>query len=1263
MKKQYVVIALILYALTSPTARAQMVGDCIFLHGNRLEIGISPLGSFGSSQSAPSLFHPNGAYTLWDPGASSYVSTRLLGFVADPALDGWTAGAPPMFGDYFLPGTPQEGWSIQVSGVQSNAWTQGLMTGPTTGYSGTLTGNNISHTTSGGVATAIWKGQATSPIKITQTTKLDATKMYFTVNVIIKNEGSAVANNVYYQRTLDPDNEQQQTGSYVTTNKIVHQLPNPDNKVMVTAEGTTYTSAFLGLGTKDCRAKCYILNTGLTPVYSLDQLYAQTTPYYYATGSTYTNDVGMGLVYNLGDILPGDSTSLTFAYVMRASDLDSALNVTSPTFTGNGVLLAAGDTINACLLGIDSIPVTIGNGGGYSWVWMPPTGLTSTTGTSTAVIVDSLTGITTYAVIGTPLSSSLCANDTFYFTVIPGSSAGPGVTPVSYCQYAAAVPLTATGANLLWYTSATGGTGTTTAPTPSTLVAGTYTWWVSQQIGTCPESIRVSVVVTINPEPHTFVGSNSPLCSNQTLLLTATDTFTTGVSYSWSGPLSFTSTLKNPSIFSPTVTASGWYYVTTTVNGCSGVDSTLVVVNPAPELYTVIVNPPSACGLSDGSITLGGMIPAETYTLVYTYNGTTTSTLTIAANGMGRYTITGLHAGLYSGIFVINSYGCASPLIIATLPDGAGPAAPVATSNSPICAGDSLLLFATSSTSGGVYNWAGPVAFTSTLQNPFIYPAATWRSGIYVVTVTNPATGCTSPAGSVMVTINPVPAVPSITGNSPVCAGNSLTMSATTSFSGCTFTWSGPSSYAATGASQTISPAAVTNSGTYTVVASYAGCASAPATYTATVNPIPTVPVALPATYCQYDAAIALTATGGTTWYIAATGGTGSTTPPVPSTSASGTFTWYVSHEALGCESARVPVSVTVNPRPVVSILPDRDFVCQNDTLSLSFSGSASSGAIYSWGLPSGASLVSGSLSAAGPIVARFGSGGSNVVTLTVSAGGCTSSNHYTVHVVPTPVTGLYIAPDICVGDTTTLALTYVSPGITSFAWTTDSTHFHVITSTGSIGGGPFGVSWDSAGLYVIGVTAFSSQEVCPSVTMYDTVVVHALPDASFTHGIATCAGDSVLFTATASSYSYSYTWSPSAYFASVSGPSVYGAILTSGDVSLTVTDPFGCSAIESVYIPVSGCCRMTFPDAFTPNGDGRNDHFRPITDGHHRMETFRVVNRWGTTVYETTNSDSRGWDGTLHGVPQDMGVYFWFLKMTCDGNSQEQKGTVTLVR
>ncbi|WP_396164367.1 hypothetical protein, partial [Flavobacterium sp.] len=86
-------------------------------------------------------------------------------------------------------------------------------------------------------------------------------------------------------------------------------------------------------------------------------------------------------------------------------------------------------------------------------------------------------------------------------------------SPIVYCQNATASSLTANGTNLLWYTSATGGVGSTSPPIPSTAVAGTTTYYVSQTVAGC-ESLRAAIAVVVNPLP-TLVLSSAAISANQ----------------------------------------------------------------------------------------------------------------------------------------------------------------------------------------------------------------------------------------------------------------------------------------------------------------------------------------------------------------------------------------------------------------------------------------------------------------------------------------------------------------------------------------------------------------------------------------------------------------------------------------------------------------------------------------------------------------------------------------------------------------------------
>ena len=1272
MRKHFLLTTFLFCLLAKGTTTfAQMLGDCAFLQGQSVEVGIAPNGAFGATILPPAGYHANGSYTLYDPGTGSTTTGALLGFVSDPAQDGWTVGTPPMFGDFFLPGTPQEGWSIQVNGVQSNAWLQSLQfTG--TGYTGTLSGTTFSYNSTGNIRTGVWHGQTSNPLQITQTTRLDVTKLYFTINVRIVNTSGVPAVNVYYLRTVDPDNEHNQVGASSTTpfntqNTVAFQLPNPGNKVMATSAGIVYPAAFLGLGTKDCRAKCFILNSGLTPSAALDAIYNQTPAYHYNVGYTGNADVGMGLVYNLGTIAAGDSVDLTYAYVMRAADLDSALSATSPALLANSTLLLPGnDTLNACSSTVDTLPVSINSGASYTWTWAPATGLTSTTGSATSLVLSSVSVATTYTVIGVPLSGALCINDTFYFTVLPGTSAGPGVTPLTYCQNVTAPALTATGTNLLWYTSATGGTGSAIAPTPSTSVPGVYTWWATQHVGSCGESVRVPLVVTVTPQPFVVDSNNGPVCQNGTLLLFANDTITTGGSptFSWAGPSGYASTVQTPVYYNVPVTASGIYTVTINLNGCIATDTTTVLVKPTPTITSTSQTNPSACNVSDGTITLYGLIPGTPLYVYYTLNGTTTNSVLDTANALGQVTITGLHAGIYSNIFVVGLDGCPSNMMVVTLPDGAAPTAPALSSNGPICSDSTLYLFAADTTSGIVYHWSGPLGFSSTLQNPVIVNAAAAASGTYLCNITKIATGCVSVASSLVVTVKPTPTVPTFTTNSPVCQGTTLNMAATSTPVGASFSWTGPASFVSGISSPSIYPADTFNTGVYTVTATLNGCPSLPGHLTVVVHPIPPAPVPNNVSYCQYDSVGPLTAVGsGLLWYVNATGGTGSATAPVPATYLAGSYTAYVSQTLLGCESPRIPLVTTIKVMPQVTVTPSSGTVCQSDTLSFYSTGPSYPGATYLWQLPLGASFASGNDSILGPVVVTFDSALDRNVMLSITLNGCTNTGARSIYVVSTPTLGLYVNPNICLGDTITVALssTTYHPVVSSYIWDFGG---GTIVTAASGSGGPYSVTWSTPGAHVVHVTGYTEQSSCPSQSMYDTVNVHVNPVAGFTGGPVSCAGDTVVLSALSPNSSYSYVWTPAPFFAGATNmPTATADVMFPGYIQLSVTDPFGCHASDSVYFAPMPCCIVSFPTAFTPNGDGNNDRFRPITTGHHSLSIFRIVNRWGTTVYETTTTDTDGWDGKKDGVPQDMDTYYYHIRYTCGGTTYESSGDVVLVR
>jgi len=138
------------------------------------------------------------------------------------------------------------------------------------------------------------------------------------------------------------------------------------------------------------------------------------------------------------------------------------------------------------------------------------------------------------------------------------------VSPLQYCQNDASAALTATGANLLWYDSAAGGTGTGAAPVPATGFPGSRMYYVSQTVQGC-ESARDSIQVDITPQPA------PPQAPPSIVVCQGAPAFSLsaqGQNIRWySQPAGGAGTDIAPLIQTNTGLSVTWY-VTQTVNGC-----------------------------------------------------------------------------------------------------------------------------------------------------------------------------------------------------------------------------------------------------------------------------------------------------------------------------------------------------------------------------------------------------------------------------------------------------------------------------------------------------------------------------------------------------------------------------------------------------------------------------------------------------------------------------------------------------------------------
>ncbi|HXS35719.1 MAG TPA: PKD domain-containing protein, partial [Flavipsychrobacter sp.] len=414
------------------------------------------------------------------------------------------------------------GWAIEVGGIVATAYTTNNSgCSASTGYGGagggSLSGSITGYTNNGTNIAVKWEGSY-GPLAITQTVQVDTGDVYFIVFATFKNTSASTVNNIYYMRTVDPDNDVTLSGDYTTRNVLTYQNPDADNKAMVSTWGTHYPEAFLGLGTEDCRAVPFIINSGLIPNGKPSSYFNDNGPDQVKTDSL-TQDVGVGLSFKIGNLGPGDSTSIAYTYCLSIDELDSAFAATRPKWILNSdsINRVNGDTAAVCRNSVSTLGIV--NGYGYDWNWSAyPAGtpISPTTGPTVNVTIGTTPIFVT--AIGT---SPACFTDTIRMTITPDlTPPAPTSAVYTYCQYDSAKALRVTGSNITWYTSDTATTGSKIAPKPNTYVPGTYVWYVSQTVKGC-EGDKAAITVIVHPGSVDSFGVDYHYgCSQDTIAFT-----------------------------------------------------------------------------------------------------------------------------------------------------------------------------------------------------------------------------------------------------------------------------------------------------------------------------------------------------------------------------------------------------------------------------------------------------------------------------------------------------------------------------------------------------------------------------------------------------------------------------------------------------------------------------------------------------------------------------------------------------------------------
>lgn len=654
----------------------------------------------------------------------------------------------------------------------------------------------------------------------------------------------------------------------------------------------------------------------------------------------------------------------------------------------------------------------------------------------------------------------------------------------------------------------------------------------------CADAKTIAIEAAPPPTP---AKSNSPVCIGYTVKLSA-DTLPNATGYYWTGPNGFTSTLQHPTIANAAPIHQGTYNLMAILGNCtSSVSTVAIAIQSTPQ------------AVSNSPICEGQTLSLSTSSIAgATYSWTGPNGFSSSLQSPARTNMTLSDSGTYS--VTITSAGCGT---IGPYSTGVAvnviPPTPAAANNGPLCVGDNLNL--TSTGVNGSYKWTGPNGFTSNAQNlsrPIVQASF---AGIYSVSVSQ--NGCASNAASTTVVINNNPVTPIAANNGPLCAGQTLSLTASL-IAGASYTWSGPNGFSSTTQNPVRTNLTLIDAGNYSVIATLNGCNSSAATTTLVVGtstPTPTASYNGPLCPGQTMQLTASSISGATYSWTGPNNFTSSVQNP-SITNISGTHAgiYSVTATTSGCGTSTAGnITVVINTLPSAPVVNNNGPLCDGDSLVLT--ASTIPGAVYNWSGPLGffSNLQN-------PIISGMNDSKAGMYSVYVDVTGCgsssTSSTQALVRRIPQTPFATYNAP-VCEGDTLKLNASSLGTGSgRTFSWSGPN-NFSSGFQTVAMGN----VTTDIAGIYSVTVT----DSGCTSSAAGLNVNIKTRPSPPLAaNNSPVCEGNDVQLNSSGVAGA-TYKWTgPGGYLSTLQNPLIQGKFgISSGTyfVSISVN---GCNSEPS---------------------------------------------------------------------------------------------------
>jgi len=354
-------------------------------------------------------------------------------------------------------------------------------------------------------------------------------------------------------------------------------------------------------------------------------------------------------------------------------------------------------------------------------------------------------------------------------------------------------------------------------------------------------------------------------------------------------------------------------------------------------------------------------------------------------------------------------------------------------------------------------------------------------------------------------------------------------------------------------------------------------------------------------------------------------------------------ITYTVTATFPGCIPMVKSFSIDVQPNPIVFAGPDRE-MCDYDTVQLHATVEPAWYTQYSYSWAPNADLNNGTI--ANPVFG--GHQTTNLDLIVTTPVGCSDTDNVVVTVHSTEFA--VIDPDditICPRDT----VFYTANGGIAYHWTPP------LYLSDTLSNMPYSVP-----NVPVEYTVYStSTHGCIDT---DIVRINVVSDAVLDAGDDVTLYPGETYTMMPGGNCSFFTWTPDYHlsFTQIKNPVADPPVSTKYYV--TGVTEFGCRIIDSITIRISEETILDLPNAFSPgSGTSVNDELRIIKRGLATLNYFRIFNRWGEQVFQTTDLE-KGWNGQYKGTVQPMGTYVYVIDAkTSTGKRFYRQGNVTLIR